>query len=394
MRKEHWALLSLGINTLQALAKLIAGLLTGSLSMIGESFHSLSDSFSSLITYFTLRFSEKKSEKFPYGLYKLENVGSILIAVFLLLASYEILKRAFSLQVRIKEEYMAMGFVVISFSLLSSLLLSFLERKAGKKLNSPVLIADSYHTLTDAFGSSLVLMSFISSYVGYELDRYFAIGVSLLISYTALNILRKEVSVLLDVSADQNTLSRIRDIILSFEEVLEIKHLFVRSSGGRLFADITLVVSGRDFLQMHSVVDRIEEKLKVEVPQLEMVFIHYEPKQEATLGVLLNEKGEVSENFSNTSRVMLLKKGEKPQLLTNIPREEQKLAQFLMEKGVCIILCRHHPESKEAKWTISKYGAFVWETQEKNPYLAISEVAYNFSDVQTAHKERKDHRPI
>lgn len=77
------------------------------------------------------------------------------------------------------------------------------------------------------------------------------------------------------------------------------------------------MVSGRDFLQMHSIVDRIEEKLKAEAPQLE-----------------------------------------------------------------------------EAKWTISKYGAFVWETQEKNPYLAISKVAYNFNDVQTAHKERKDHRPI
>ncbi|MGB9874473.1 MAG: cation diffusion facilitator family transporter, partial [Hydrogenobacter sp.] len=95
MKKEHWALLSLGINTLQALAKMIAGLLTGSLSMIGESFHSLSDSFASVITYLTLRFSEKKSEKFPYGLYKLENVGSIVIAIFLLLASVEIFKRAF-----------------------------------------------------------------------------------------------------------------------------------------------------------------------------------------------------------------------------------------------------------------------------------------------------------
>lgn len=393
MKKEHWALLSLGINTLQALAKMIAGLLTGSLSMIGETFHSLSDSFASVITYLTLRFSEKKSEKFPYGLYKLENVGSIAIAIFLLLASAEIFKRAFSSQVVIKKEYMAVGLGVISFSLLSSLILSFLERRAGKKLNSPVLVADSYHTLTDALGSSLVLMSFLSSYAGYELDRYFALGVSALIAYTAIGILKKEVSVLLDISADQNTLSKIREIILSFDEVVEIRHLFVRSSGGKLFADITLVVSGRDFLQMHSVVDKIEEKLKAEIPQLEMVFIHYEPNQETTLGVLLNEKGEVSENFS-AQKLMLFKKGEKLQIIKDLPQNEQKLAQFLMEKGVSIILCGHHPESKEAKWIISRYGAFVWETQEKNPYLAISEVAYNFSDVQTAHKERKDHRPI
>ncbi|MCS7285454.1 MAG: cation diffusion facilitator family transporter, partial [Hydrogenobacter thermophilus] len=188
MKKEHWALVSLSVNLLQSGAKLLAGLFTGSLSMLGESFHSLSDSFASLVAYLTLRFSDRKSQRFPYGLYKLENIGSISIAIFLFIASYEILQRAFQQEVIIKEEYLALGIGVVLFSLFSSLTLSFLERRAGKRLNSPVLVADSYHTLTDTFGSSLVLMSFLSSYMGYQVDRYFALGVSALIAYTALGL--------------------------------------------------------------------------------------------------------------------------------------------------------------------------------------------------------------
>ncbi|MFN3814484.1 MAG: cation diffusion facilitator family transporter [Aquificaceae bacterium] len=379
MKKEHWALLSLGVNTLQSLAKFIAGVLTGSLSMLGESMHSLSDSFASLIAYFTLRFSDRKFKSFPYGLYKLENIGSILIAMFLLIASYEIFQRAFQRNIVIKDEYLGMGFGVILFSLFSSLGLSFLERRAGKKLKSPVLIADSYHTLTDAFGSSLVLMSLLSYYMGYALDRYFAMGVAVLIAYTGIGILRKEVSVLLDVSADEKTLERIRNVILSFDEVKQIKNLFVRTSGGKLFADITLVIEGRDFSRIHATIDKIEESLKREVPELELTFIHYEPLEyeKVKMGVLLDEKGYVNDEFGNARKLLIFRDGGSAELIHDIPKDEESLAKFLTEESISIVICGHHPESAKAKWILSKGRSFVWETEEKNPYKAFSEVVFN-----------------
>jgi cation diffusion facilitator family transporter len=206
MSREHWALIALLINLLQSLAKFVGGVLSGSLSLIGEAVHSLSDSFASVITYISIKFSNKKNERFPYGLYKLENLASVVISFFLFLASYEIIKRAFSERVEIKEEFWDIGAGVVVFSLFSSLSLSMLERWAGKRYNSPALIADSYHTLTDAFGSSLVLLSFVSAKLGYQLDRYFAMAVSLLILWTAVSILKREFAVLLDVSADEKNL--------------------------------------------------------------------------------------------------------------------------------------------------------------------------------------------
>jgi cation diffusion facilitator family transporter len=376
MSKEHWALIALLVNLLQSLAKFVGGVLSGSLSLIGEAVHSLSDSFASVITYISIKFSTKRNERFPYGLYKLENLASVVISFFLFLASYEIIKRAFSQRVEIKEEFWGIGAGVVVFSLFSSLSLSMLERWAGKRYNSPALIADSYHTLTDAFGSSLVLLSFLSAKLGYQLDRYFAMAVSLLILWTAISILKREFAVLLDVSADEKTLERIRQTILDFENIKEIKHLYVRSSGGRLFADITVAIEGWNFHHIHQTVDALEERLKREIPGLEMAFIHYEPVGgiKPRVGVLLDEEQKVSSHFERTKYLAIFSDG-KRELLKEISGGEREISQILAESGVNIVVCGWHPEDQTARLNMSRVGIFVWETEEKNPYIALSHIA-------------------
>ncbi|MCS7196022.1 MAG: cation diffusion facilitator family transporter [Aquificaceae bacterium] len=377
MKKHHWALISLSVNILQAILKFVAGLLTGSLSMLGEAVHSLSDSFASVVAFITIKLSDKKTKRFPYGLYRLENLGSIIIAFFLLMTAYEMVRRALAQEVRVEEEHLGFGLGVVVFSLFSSLTLSFLERRAGKRLNSPTLVADSYHTLTDAFGSLLVLFSLLSVYMGYQMDRYFALGVALLISYTALNILWREVSVLLDVSVDEKTLERIRDVLLSFPEVKEIKGMFVRSSGGKLFADLILVLEGRDFVRMHQQVDRIEERLKEEIRELDMVFIHYEPinGEGLRVGVLVDERGNVSQRFEGAKELLIF--GNFPERVLISQENERVLPELIRNKGLLVIVCGHHPISSSAKGILSQGGVFVWETEEKNPYKALKEVVYN-----------------
>jgi cation diffusion facilitator family transporter len=376
MSKEHWALIALLVNLLQSLAKFVGGVLSGSLSLIGEAVHSLSDSFASVIAYISIKFSTKRNERFPYGLYKLENLASVVISFFLFLASYEIIKRAFSQRVEIKEEFWGIGAGIVVFSLFSSLSLSMLERWAGKRYNSPALIADSYHALTDAFGSSLVLLSFISAKLGYQLDRYFAMAVSLLILWTAISILKRELAVLLDVSADEKTLEKIRQIILDFENIKEIKHLYVRSSGGRFFADITVAIEGWNFHHIHQTVDTLEERLKREIPGLEMVFIHYEPVGgiKPRVGVLLDEEQKISSNFENTKYLAIFSDG-KRELLKEISGGEREISQILAENGVNIVVCGWHPEDQTARLNMSRAGIFVWETEEKNPYIALSQIA-------------------
>lgn len=386
MRKEHWALISLVVNLLQSLVKLVVGVWTGSLSLIGEAVHSAADSMASVIAYITVKFSEHKSERFPYGLYRLENLGSIAIAFFLLLASYEIMGRAISGSVKVKEDTALAGLSVALLSMVSSLTLSLLERRAAKKLNSPTLMADSYHTLTDFFGSSLVFLSFLGLMLGFQWDRYFAGGVALLIAYTGLSILKKEVSILLDVSADEETLERIRSVINSFPQVKEIKHLFVRASGGRLFMDLTIKVEGKDFYEIHHLIDTIEEKLREEIPQLEMAFIHYEPATDTPkVAVLMNGQKQVAPSFREARYLLLFSKDSKE--LLPLPQKEEDIAQLVVDRNISILISGHHPEDPHAKTILGSKGVFVWETCEKNPYRAVSEVVYNLGNVQNPIKE-------
>jgi len=378
MKKHHWALLSLGLNVFQALIKFLGGLLTGSLSLIGDAIHSLSDATASLIAFLSIKFSEIKNERFPYGLYKLENIGAIVIAFFLLLTAWEIIHRALKGEIKINFENLPIGIGVTALSLLLSLTLSFLERRAGKRLNSPTLIADSYHTLTDAFGSFLVLVSLSSYYFGFNVERYAAIAIALLIAYTAFELLREQIGAILDISADKETVEKIKGIILSFPEVSEVKRLLVRNAGGKVFIDAVITINTDDFIKSHAIADEIERKIMEEVPNVDMVFIHYEPccvKKRTNVAVLARD-GVVARSFRDVDRIIIFKENEgNPEVIEVKGMDEECIAKELSRRNVDIVISGYHPTSNKAKWILHRNNVFVWETEKENPYEALSEVS-------------------
>ena len=382
MKKEHWALVSLGLNLLQSFLKLIGGLLSGSLSLIGDAIHSLSDAIASLIAFFSIKFSQVKNEKFPYGLYKLENIGAIVISFFLIFTAWEIIHRALKGEIKIDKENLPIGIGIVLFSITTSLTLSFLERRAGKKLNSPTLIADSYHTLTDAFSSFLVLISLLSYYLGYNIEKYIAIAVALLILYTAFELLKEQIGAILDISADRETIEKIKKIILSFPEVGEIKRLLVRNAGGRLFIDAVISIKTADFVKSHRIADAIEQKIMKEIPNVEMVFIHYEPccVDDKLKIAVLTKDGQVARDFGETERILVFKEGSgKPEVINFNGKEEKNVeecvARELVRRNVNLVISGFHPKSNTAKWILHRNNVFVWETDKTNPYEALAEVS-------------------
>jgi len=362
MKKHHWALLSLGLNVFQALIKFLGGLLTGSLSLIGDAIHSLSDATASLIAFLSIKFSEIKNERFPYGLYKLENIGAIVIAFFLLLTAWEIIHRALKGEIKINFENLPIGIGVTALSLFLSLTLSFLERRAGKRLNSPTLIADSYHTLTDAFGSFLVLVSLSSYYFGFNVERYAAIAIALLIAYTAFELLREQIGAILDISADKETVEKIKGIILSFPEVSEVKRLLVRNAGGKVFIDAVITINTDDFIKSHAIADEIERKIMEEVPNVDMVFIHYEPccvKKRTNVAVLARD-GAVARSFKDVDRIIIFKENEgNPEVIEVKGMDEECIAKELSRRNVDIVISGYHPTSNKAKWILHRNNVFV-----------------------------------
>jgi len=92
------------------------------------------------------------------------------------------------------------------------------------------------------------------------------------------------------------------------------------------------------------------------------------------VGVLLDEEQKVSSHFERTKYLAIFSDG-KRELLKEISGGEREISQILAESGVNIVVCGWHPEDQTARLNMSRAGIFVWETEEKNPYIALSQIA-------------------
>ena len=157
---EKVSLYSIIVNATLLILKGSAALLSGSISALAETIHSMIDLFASIIVFIGLKISKIKSKKFPYGLYKVENIVSILVAGFILFAGYEIVREAvFKEYSPIKHLYMAFGIYIIVF--IVTYAFSKYELKVAKKIGSPSLLADGNHIKIDMFSVGVVMIGII-----------------------------------------------------------------------------------------------------------------------------------------------------------------------------------------------------------------------------------------
>jgi len=175
MKKYHWSIISIFLMLLLAIIKLVVGFFSKSVALKAEGIHSLSDSLASFIGFISIYMSEKKHEKFPYGLYKLENIGAMFISFFLFFAAYDMFMDVLFGHYKIDRQYISWGLGVGIISMLITFGFSVLERIAAKKHNSPALMADSEHMLVDGFGSFVITLNFLSLEFNINLDKTFCL---------------------------------------------------------------------------------------------------------------------------------------------------------------------------------------------------------------------------
>ncbi|MFP3206441.1 MAG: cation diffusion facilitator family transporter [Hydrogenobaculum sp.] len=378
MKKYHWSIISIFLMLLLAIIKLGVGFLSKSVALKAEGIHSLSDSLASFIGFISIYMSEKKHEKFPYGLYKLENIGAMFISFFLFFAAYDMFMDVLFGHYKIDRQYISWGLGVGIISMLITFGFSVLERIAAKKHNSPALMADSEHMLVDGFGSFVITLNFLSLEFNINLDKIFASVIILLIIYTGFHILKEQIFVILDASVDSKMIEHIKDIILQDPRVKSIKRLLVRKSGDKIFIDAAISIKSHNFNQSHAVADDIEEAITRVFPQTEMVFIHYEPDEspENTRIAVLTFQDEVSD-FKNVDMIhiydnfvltfVLKAKDDKD-------KKEDITATDIAQVKSDFVIATNHPKSNRAKWTLHKYGVFIWETENKNIQKALDEI--------------------
>ena len=281
-RDKKAALISIGVTAFLAAIKFLAGTLSGSIALVADAVHSLTDVISSIGVVIGLKISDRTpTETFPYGFYRAENIVSLFLALAIIYAGYEIVLTSVEKFATVKVlTNVPYAIMVALVSLLFTLLLSRYKLKVGREENSPSLIADGEHTRADTYASAAVLVGILGNYIGfYSLDPASGILVSLFIFRAGYGILKDSIKVLLDASIDYESLNRIREITSETHGVGEIQSLTARSSGKFIFIELEIGTKLRDLEMAHQLSDKIEMRIKSEIKNVDRVLIHIEPEE-------------------------------------------------------------------------------------------------------------------
>jgi len=290
--KKRVALISVLAAVFLTGFKLLIGILTGSLGILSEALHSALDLVAAVITYFSVRMSDKPAdENHNYGHGKVENLSAFLETILLLITCvwiiYEAVQRLVSGETHI--EVTIWSYIVIVSSIIIDINRSRMLSKAAKKHNSQALEADALHFSTDIWSSAVVLLGLVCANFGfYFADAIAALGVALIVLFVSLKLGKRAIDMLLD-KAPHDTVNLVKQNLAGYAEVKHFHGLKVRTSGADTFIKINLHMDPRlSLLEVHELCDKIEKDLNNLIPRSE-VYLHAEPHE---FSHLLNEENE------------------------------------------------------------------------------------------------------
>ena len=280
--KTKAASLSIISNGLIILFKLIAGIITGSMCIISEAIHSLSDFLASVLTLFAVKRSSEPADKdHPFGHGKYEDISGFFEGVLILLASFYIIWESCKKIIThgTLEFNSTPGIVVMLIAIAANLLVSSYLFAVAKKTDSVALKADAQHLSTDVYSSLGVLIGLILIKItGITLlDPLIAILVALIILKTGISIIKETLNDLLDRTLPDDDIKIIENIINDCKNIYGFKNLKSRKSGSTRDIDITLLCEeSMSIKECHEICDVLEAKIQEVLPNT-LITIHCEP---------------------------------------------------------------------------------------------------------------------
>lgn len=390
-KSEKTALIAIFINLFLFVIKMVAAFVTGSIALKAEAFHTFSDFIASLTVFGGLKIAKRKTKSFPYGLYKIENLMSVIISLIVLYTGYEIAVEAiYSTPIEIKNS--GIGILILCIAVAATFLFSRYEKKVGKEINSPILLADAEHIRSDVLSNAVVMLAIIFDSFGYKIDKVAALIVVIFIVKAGIEILKDGIRVLLDASVDYETLSKTEKVIENIPEVVEIKKLTGRNSGRFKFIEANIVIKTHDLDKAHLIVDKIESNIKKEVSNIDQILIHYEPIQKEHIIYaipLKKDRGNINSHFGEAPWFMLIKFkigqkiAEKVDIIENPCIKEERAkgilaAEFLIKKEIDIMIVKKDFVSKGPAYVFSNAHVEVVLTEAEKPLDAIKRLGLSY----------------
>lgn len=287
---EGWV--SIAVNMALGGLKIWLGVLTGSLALLADAFHTLADSVTSLVVVLGFWIARQPADReHPFGHGRIDSVAGLAIAVLLGVVAFESGQAAVR-RILDPQPVEAAGWVivVVAASLLVKDLLSRFSLELGRLIASEALVADAWHHRSDVFATGLVLVAFFGPRLGlYWLDGVMGLGVSIFIAWAAWAIIRQSLGPLLGEPAPDEVYREISAIASAGEGVRGVHDIIVHRYGLTHVISVHIEVPGdRSAIELHDISERIEEKIAERFPGHAVVHVdpidfnhpHYERVRE------------------------------------------------------------------------------------------------------------------
>jgi cation diffusion facilitator family transporter len=274
--------ITMGLNLVAMLAKLIVGYWTGALSLVADGFDSLFDAAGNVIGLVGIYIASRPADReHPYGHRKFETFAAIAISLLLFVTTWELVESAVERlrdPASIDPAVNAWSFGSLIVSIVVHVVVVVYELRAGRRLKSDVLVADAMHTRADIYISLSVIAGLIAVRLGFPVvDPLLALVIAVAILKIGIDIIRESSKVLLDGAAVP--ISDIERIVLGVRDVRSCHDIRSRGHEDAIYVDLHVSVAPQmSTAQSHAIAHDVQHRLRAEIPAIQDVVVHVEPE--------------------------------------------------------------------------------------------------------------------
>lgn len=263
-------------NLLVLIIKTFVGLSTGSMAILADAIHSLTDLTNNIVAWVVMHYSSQPADrKHPYGHKKFETLAVFILASILIVLAFELAVSAIRNENTVVVSSNTELVIMLTVLMLNIVVTSWQHRWA-KRLDSDILRADASHTFADVLITSVVIVGWQLSAIGYAwIDRLCALAVACVVVYLAFNLFKRTLPVLVDEYAiEPEELSRLLHNVQGVKDVYNIRSRWIgKSCAVELVISVDPSLSTED---SHNIADKIEQIIEKRF-KVSDISIHVEP---------------------------------------------------------------------------------------------------------------------
>ena len=267
------------VNVILSLLKLLAGIIGKSMVMISDSIHSLSDVFSSVIVIIGVRVSKREEDQeHQYGHDRMECLASLALGAILfvtgVLLIYEGIRKIYT-----GENISTPGMIALIAAVISIVTKEWMywyTKLSADKINSDALRADAWHHRSDALSSVGSLIGVAGAMLGVKiLDPIMAGVIGLIIIKVACDVVKEAVNKMVDKACDDTIVNEMKALVLSIDGVEGLDLIKTRMFGTKIYVDIEISADGELLLrESHEIAEAVHDSIEKQFPDVKHCTVH------------------------------------------------------------------------------------------------------------------------